>query len=145
MREGPAHCGWCHPWAGGPGFYKTASWASQGKQASKQRPPWPLHHLLPPSSCPVWVPVPTSFGDEQKCGSVGWINPFIPNLLLGHDVCSGIETLTKTKTKRMWQFSNTMFIIVGVTQEARRQTKPRPAGHCLSDPSVREYEFQVSV
>jgi hypothetical protein len=27
--------------------------------------------------------------------SVSWINPFLPNLVLGHDVCAGIETLTK--------------------------------------------------
>jgi hypothetical protein len=38
----------------------------------------------------------TSFGDEQQHGSVSQINPFLPNLLLGHDVCAGIETLTKT-------------------------------------------------
>jgi hypothetical protein len=25
--------------------------------------------------------------------SVSWINPFLPNLLLGHNVCAGIETL----------------------------------------------------
>jgi hypothetical protein len=24
MGEGPAHCGWCSPWAGGPGVYKKA-------------------------------------------------------------------------------------------------------------------------
>jgi hypothetical protein len=48
-----------------------------------------------PASWPSWVPVLTSFGDEQQCGSVSWINPFLLNLLLGHDVCSGIETLTK--------------------------------------------------
>jgi hypothetical protein len=23
--EGPDYCGWCHPWTGGPGFYKKAS------------------------------------------------------------------------------------------------------------------------
>jgi hypothetical protein len=49
-----------------------------------------------PASWPAWVPVLTSFGDEQQCGHVSWINPFLPNLLLGHDVCAGIETLTKT-------------------------------------------------
>ena len=49
-----------------------------------------------PASWPAWVPVLTSFDDEQQCGSVSWINPFLPNLLLGHDVCAGIETLTKT-------------------------------------------------
>jgi hypothetical protein len=38
----------------------------------------------------------TSFGDEQQHESVSQINPFPPNLLLGHDVCAGIETLTKT-------------------------------------------------
>jgi hypothetical protein len=47
---------------------------------------------------PAWVPVLTSFGDEQQYGSVNWLNPFLPNLLLGHDVCAGIETLTKTLT-----------------------------------------------
>jgi hypothetical protein len=44
----------------------------------------------------AWVPVLTSFGDEQQYGSVSRINPFLPNLLLGHDVCAGTETLTKT-------------------------------------------------
>ena len=32
------HCGWCHFWAGSPWFYWKASWASQGKQSSKQHP-----------------------------------------------------------------------------------------------------------
>jgi len=50
-----------------------------------------------PASWPAWVPVLTSFGDEQQCGSVGWINPFLSNLLLGHGVCARIETLTKTE------------------------------------------------
>ena len=26
MGEGPVHGGWCHPWTGGPGFYKKAGW-----------------------------------------------------------------------------------------------------------------------
>jgi hypothetical protein len=38
IKGGRAHGGWCHPWAGSPGFYKEASWASQGKQASKHQP-----------------------------------------------------------------------------------------------------------
>jgi hypothetical protein len=37
---------------------------------------------------PAWVAVLTSFSDEQQCGNVSWINPFLPNLLLGHDVLS---------------------------------------------------------
>jgi hypothetical protein len=48
-----------------------------------------------PASWPAWVPVLTSFGDQQYCESVSWINPFFPNLLFGYDVCAGIETLTK--------------------------------------------------
>jgi hypothetical protein len=52
-----------------------------------------------PASCPAWVPVLTSFGDEQQFGSVSWINPFLSNLFLGLDVCAGIETLTKTPTE----------------------------------------------
>jgi hypothetical protein len=39
---------------------------------------------------------PDFLGDEQHYGSVSRINPFLPNLFLGHDVCAGIETLTKT-------------------------------------------------
>jgi hypothetical protein len=31
--------------------------------------------------------------------SVSWINPFLSNLLLAHDVCGGIATLTKTVCK----------------------------------------------
>jgi hypothetical protein len=42
---------------------------------------------------------PDFLGDEQQYGSVSRINPFLPNLLLGHDVCAGIETLTKTNSQ----------------------------------------------
>jgi hypothetical protein len=38
---------------------------------------------------------PDFLGDEQQYGSVSRINPFLPNLLLCHDVCAGIETVTK--------------------------------------------------
>jgi hypothetical protein len=94
IKGGRAHCEWCHPWAGSLGFYKRASWASQGKQASSIIAPWPPPSA--PASWPAWVPVLTSFGDEQQHGSVSRINPFLPtNLLLGHDVCAGTETLTK--------------------------------------------------
>jgi hypothetical protein len=49
-----------------------------------------------PVPWPAWVPVLTFFSDEQQCGNVSWINPFLSNLLLGHDVCAGIKTPTKT-------------------------------------------------
>jgi hypothetical protein len=39
---------------------------------------------------------PDFIADEEQYGSVILINPFLPNLLLGHDVCAGIETLNKT-------------------------------------------------
>jgi hypothetical protein len=42
---------------------------------------------------------PDFLGDVQQYGSVSRINPFLPNLLLGHDVCAGIETLTKAMSK----------------------------------------------
>jgi hypothetical protein len=88
IKAGRAHCGWCHPWVGLE-FYKRASWASQGKHPS-------IASASAPASWPAWVPVLTSFGDEQQYESVSRINPFLPNLILGHDVCAGIETLTKT-------------------------------------------------
>jgi hypothetical protein len=93
-QGGKASCGWDHLWAGSLGFYKRASWASQGKQASKEHPS--MASASAPASWPTWVPVLISFGDEQQYGSVSRINPFLPNLLFGHDVCAGIETLTKT-------------------------------------------------
>jgi hypothetical protein len=95
---GKAPCGWDHLWSGSLGFYKRAGWASQGKQASKEHPS--MASTSAPASQPAWVPVLTSFSDEQQFGSVSWINPSLPNLLLGHDVFAGIETLTKTFTKQ---------------------------------------------
>jgi hypothetical protein len=73
--KGPAHCEWCHPWVGGPGFYKKAGWANQGKQASKQ------HRSMASASASAtrflpWVPVLISFSDEQQCGSVSPNKPF---------------------------------------------------------------------
>ena len=85
--------GRAHSWAGRLGFYKRAGWASQGNQASKEHPS--MASASAPASWPAWVPVLTSFGDEHQCRSVSWINPFLSNLLLGYDVCAGIETLTK--------------------------------------------------
>jgi hypothetical protein len=43
IKGGRAHCGWCHPWAGSPGFYKKASWASKGMECDS------LHMLSPGS------------------------------------------------------------------------------------------------
>ena len=88
-----AHFGWCHPWAGSLRLYKRAGWGSQGKQATKKHPS--MASASAPASWPAWVPILTSFGNEQMYGSIHSINPFLPNLLLRHDVCAGIETLTK--------------------------------------------------
>jgi hypothetical protein len=66
-----------------------------------------------PASWPAWVPVLTPFGDKQQYGSVSWINPSIPNLLLGHDV--GIETLTRTMGKEKslcFQITIKCFLII---------------------------------
>jgi hypothetical protein len=79
------------------GFCKKASWVNQGKQASKWHPS--MAFASAPASWQAWIPVLAFFGNEQQCGSVSWINPFLSNLLLGHDFCAGIETLTKTPSK----------------------------------------------
>jgi hypothetical protein len=42
----------------------------------------PLHQLLSPDSCLVWVRPLTSFSDEQWYGSVSQIGPFLLNLIL---------------------------------------------------------------
>ena len=43
---------------------------ARGSNPVSSIPPWLLHQLLPPGSYPVSVPVLTSLGDEQQCGSV---------------------------------------------------------------------------
>ena len=43
---------------------KQAEQAAESKPVSST-PPWPLHQLLPPGSCPAGVPDLTSFDDEQ--------------------------------------------------------------------------------
>jgi hypothetical protein len=90
-----APCGWGHPWAGSPGFYKKANEQARGSKPVRNIPPWPLHQLFLTclSSSPDFL------DDGQQCGSVSRINPFLPDLLLGPDVCAGIETLTKTRGK----------------------------------------------
>ena len=72
------------------GLAVLGSIREQAEQARRSKPvrnipPWPLHQLL--------LPDLTSFGDEEQYGSVSRINPFLPNLLFGHDVCARIETL----------------------------------------------------
>ena len=57
------------------GLVVLGSIKKQAEQARESKPvrnipPQPLHQLLPPSSCPVCVPVLTSFSDEQQCESV---------------------------------------------------------------------------
>jgi hypothetical protein len=71
-----------------PGLVVLGSIRKQAEQARGSKPKWhpSMASASPPASWPAWVPVLTSFGDEQQCGSVSRINPFLPNLLLGHDV-----------------------------------------------------------
>jgi hypothetical protein len=69
-----------------PGLVVLDSIRNKVEQDRKNKPvsstlPWLLHQLLPPSSCPVSVPVLTSFDDEQEYGSASQINPFLPSLL----------------------------------------------------------------
>jgi hypothetical protein len=69
---------------------------ARGSKPVKNIPPW-----LCISSCFLIClsSSPDFLGDEQQCGSVSRINPFLSNLLLGPDVCAGIETPTKTSLR----------------------------------------------
>lgn len=98
MEEGPVHCRWCCPWTGGPCFYKK-----QDTQVMKIKPisstsPCCLHQLLSPCSCPVWVPMLTSFDDEREYGSVSQIIPVLPKLLF----CFMTAIVTPTKIVSVW-------------------------------------------
>jgi hypothetical protein len=74
---------------------------------------------------------PDFLGDEQQYGSVSRINPFLPNLHFGYDVCAGIETLTKTvpnggvreRTERAIGVCN----YTGRTTISTNQTPPIPS------------------
>lgn len=53
-----------------PGLMVLGSIKNQADQVMRSRPvsttpPWLMHQLLPPSFCPVPVPVLASFNDEQ--------------------------------------------------------------------------------
>jgi hypothetical protein len=61
MGEGPVHCGWSQPWAGGPGSYKKAGWVSQGKQASKLHPSMAFESAPASSSLPCLSSYPDFF------------------------------------------------------------------------------------
>jgi hypothetical protein len=100
IKGGRAPCGCDHLWDGSLGFYNRAGWASQSKQASKKHPS--MASASAPASWLAWVSVLTSFGDEQQYGSISRINPFLPNLLFGHDVCAGIETLRQIPNVHPW-------------------------------------------
>jgi hypothetical protein len=79
------------------GLVVLGSIREQAEQARRSKPVRNLHGLCI-SSCFLTClsSSPDFLGDEQQYGSVSRISPFLPNLLLGHDVCAGIETLTKT-------------------------------------------------
>ena len=81
MREGPAHCGCGHSWAVVLGSIRRQAERAMDSKPISSTPPWPRHQLLSPGSCPVWVPILTSFDDEQRYGSRSQINPFFPMLL----------------------------------------------------------------
>ena len=92
-QGGRAPCEWDHLWAGSLGSIREQAEQARGSKPVKNIPP-----CLCISSCFLTClsSSPDFLGDEQQCGSVSRINPFLPNLPLGHDVCAGIETLTKT-------------------------------------------------
>ena len=80
-----------HPWTSVPGFYKRADWeGARGKQQPS------MASAPAPGSCLVWVSVQTSSSDEQCCGSVSQINPFLAKLLWSWCFITAILTLTKT-------------------------------------------------
>jgi hypothetical protein len=80
------------------GLTVLASIREQAEQARESKPVRTSLHGLCISSCFLTClsSSPDFLGDEQQHASVSRINPFLPNLLLGHDVCAGIENLTKT-------------------------------------------------
>jgi hypothetical protein len=82
-----------------PGLVVLGSIREKAEQARESKPvrnipPWPLHQFLLPDLLMFQPLHPLMINSNVE--SVSQINPFLPNLFLGHDVCSGIEILTKT-------------------------------------------------
>jgi hypothetical protein len=108
-----------------PGLVVLGSIRKQAEQARGSNPvsgtpPLPLYQLLLPSSCPVWVPVLSSFGDEQQWGSVSL---FSPNCFLVMIFCAGIQTLTKTgEVALFWKvlWSNSSLCCLGISSSVHR-------------------------
>jgi hypothetical protein len=112
MGEGSAHCGWCCPLSGSPGFYKKVGWTSQGKQASKQH-----SSMASASASASRILVLTSFNDEQCCESV---NLFLLNFAIwSYHFITTIETLTKTPFLRNWATGH--FVIIWRRQQQQQQ------------------------
>jgi hypothetical protein len=91
---------WGGPLVGGTisGLAVLGSVRQQAEQARGSKPvsnipPWPLHQLLPPDLLEFQSWLPLVMNSSGEC--VSWINSFLLNLLLGPDVCAGIETLTR--------------------------------------------------
>ena len=85
-----------------PGLVVLGPVREQVEQGRGSKPvsnicPLPLHQLLLSVLLEFqsWLPLVMKSNVEN----VSRINPFLPTLLLGHDVCAGIETLTNTTSK----------------------------------------------
>jgi hypothetical protein len=83
MEEVPAHCGWCHSWAGGLGYYKKVGWENHDEQAREQHPSMavPAFRFLPCLSSCLDFPQKRIMMDN-KCGNISQINSIFLNLLL---------------------------------------------------------------
>jgi hypothetical protein len=85
-QGGRAPCEWNHPWAGSLGSIREQAEQATGGKAVKNIS---LHGLCIGSCFLTCLSSSLDFlGDEQQYGSVSRINPFFPNLLLGHDILS---------------------------------------------------------
>ena len=82
----------------GPGSIRNQAQQAMRSKPVSSTPPWPLHQLLPPGSCPAWVSVLISLNNEQQYGSMNWINKHFPPQLAFWSWCFStvIATLTKT-------------------------------------------------
>jgi hypothetical protein len=110
-QVGRAPCGWYHLWAGSLGFYKKASWASRGKQASKENPS--IASESAPASWPAWVPFMmfypgietlTKTGSLYKCPFCVWpcillVSVFKPVVHFSTDCCLLWEEASPRKAK----------------------------------------------
>lgn len=114
MWEGPAYCGWCDPWACGPGLCKKAGWE------------WARVSQLGSSICTclsscLYVSQRWKYNPKK---------PFPPHIALGHGVCQSYKVQIRTAA-----------LLVEFCTRTRAKSRVNRRSYCFWFPSFLVYLY----